>query len=255
MTARRGPEAFLHFYPRPPRGGRPPHGPGAAAHPYFYPRPPRGGRPSGCNLRCSYCYISIHALREEGDRLAAPLPALSILHFYPRPPRGGRRRRPTHSSWPSRFLSTPSARRATLSHLQIAVFSQFLSTPSARRATQTGQPQPKEPRFLSTPSARRATYRTVSYNASIKFLSTPSARRATVGVDLLGEGGTISIHALREEGDCRYRSGRYGTLYFYPRPPRGGRRQYGKRHSQQQDFYPRPPRGGRLSFIGCPNGI
>ena len=35
---------------------------------YFYPRPPRGGRP----LVRDFCYcgqiISIHALREEGDR-------------------------------------------------------------------------------------------------------------------------------------------------------------------------------------------
>ena len=34
--------------------------------------------------------ISIHALREEGDkecRMAASL----LTHFYPRPPRGGRR--------------------------------------------------------------------------------------------------------------------------------------------------------------------
>ena len=35
--------------------------------------------------------------------------------------------------------------------------------------------------------------------------------------------GVISIHALREEGDCRlfFRSVR--RQYFYPRPPRGGR--------------------------------
>ena len=57
-----------------------------------------------------------------------------------------------------------------------------------------------------------------------KFLSTPSARRAT---DVLGdkeENTHISIHALREEGDCRlsFRC-RIGSN-FYPRPPRGGRR-------------------------------
>ena len=35
-----------HFYPRPPRGGRPGH-PGAHQQPgHFYPRPPRGGRPT-----------------------------------------------------------------------------------------------------------------------------------------------------------------------------------------------------------------
>ena len=40
-------------------------------------------------------------------------------------------------------------------------------------------------------------------------------------------GRTISIHALREEGDGRNRApGRMGG-HFYPRPPRGGRRQKG----------------------------
>ena len=37
--------------------------------------------------------------------------------------------------------------------------------------------------------------------------------------------GSISIHALREEGDCiSFRVG-FGSKYFYPRPPRGGRHQ------------------------------
>ena len=33
----------------------------------------------------------------------------------------------------------------------------------------------------------------------------------------------ISIHALRKEGDCRGRHTGSRILYFYPRPPRGGR--------------------------------
>ena len=35
---------------------------------------------------------------------------------------------------------------------------------------------------------------------------------------------TISIHALREEGDSCYKPGCHQGTYFYPRPPRGGRR-------------------------------
>ena len=35
--------------------------------------------------------------------------------------------------------------------------------------------------------------------------------------------GPISIHALREEGDLSTPSVCAATLYFYPRPPRGGR--------------------------------
>ena len=34
-------------------------------------------------------YISIHALREEGDASVAPI-LLAMAYFYPRPPRGGR---------------------------------------------------------------------------------------------------------------------------------------------------------------------
>ena len=34
-----------HFYPRPPRGGRPTVGGGLSGLVDFYPRPPRGGRP------------------------------------------------------------------------------------------------------------------------------------------------------------------------------------------------------------------
>ena len=57
----------------------------------FYPRPPRGGRRGRMQRRVRRAGISIHALREEGDRGTGQLQANE---------RGG-------------FLSTPSARRAT----------------------------------------------------------------------------------------------------------------------------------------------
>ena len=79
-----------HFYPRPPRGGRPfawpfvlgrntflstPSARRATAETiknagfeiYFYPRPPRGGRPMSLHSDLGLFLISIHALREEGD--------------------------------------------------------------------------------------------------------------------------------------------------------------------------------------------
>ena len=56
-----------HFYPRPPRGGRPIHPAGMKSTAYFYPRPPRGGRPSSRWRTLQSISISIHALREEGD--------------------------------------------------------------------------------------------------------------------------------------------------------------------------------------------
>ena len=57
--------------------------------------------------------ISIHALREEGDGLLIA-PTRCLCNFYPRPPRGGRRETSRRDIIPKvRFLSTPSARRAT----------------------------------------------------------------------------------------------------------------------------------------------
>ena len=57
--------------------------------------------------------ISIHALREEGDALPARR-RWSGSYFYPRPPRGGRRFTGKAALEWKLFLSTPSARRATL---------------------------------------------------------------------------------------------------------------------------------------------
>ena len=78
----------------------------------------------------------------------------------------------------------------------------------------------------------------------------------------------ISIHALREEGDCLSSQSISRSHYFYPRPPRGGRPRGPRKESQNPEisihalreegdtvcfspnssrlnFYPRPPRGGR----------
>ena len=56
-------------------------------------------------------------------------------------------------------------------------------------------------KFQSTPSARRATYTTQDRRRRIRFQSTPSARRATGGPGPARPSESISIHALREEGD------------------------------------------------------
>ena len=91
------------FYPRPPRGGRLSQMFLQCRLRNFYPRPPRGGRPTGrkarninklflstpsASLLGHFC-ISIHALREEGDR-HGPAAHRGGADFYPRPPRGGR---------------------------------------------------------------------------------------------------------------------------------------------------------------------
>ena len=167
----------------------------------FYPRPPRGGRRTILISKEWRKTISIHALLAEGD---SSVPAVASFHpyFYPRPPRGGR---PGTEGDPldlAKFLSTPSARRATgLQKLAIESDTLFLSTPSARRAT----------------------------------------RLISIGSDFNG----ISIHALREEGDGTIRKQKSHRCNFYPRPPRGGRRNKPRQPSANSYFYPRPPRGGR----------
>ena len=80
---------------------------------------------------------------------------------------------------------------------------------------------------------------------SLKFLSTPSARRATsIRVDDSAV-RSISIHALREEGDSSHTGILLEKTDFYPRPPRGGRRLPACETRKVRHFYPRPPRGGR----------
>ena len=60
---------------------------------------------------------------------------------------------------------------------------------------------------------------------------------------------TISIHALREEGDPSTNCVRLSRFNFYPRPPRGGRLRHGWSRPTPKYFYPRPPRGGRPSGL------
>ena len=77
----------------------------------------------------------------------------------------------------------------------------FLSTPSARRATAWCAGAVVRRNFYPRPprGGRRSHYAQIE--SGDKFLSTPSARRATDSFtpELVYE--TISIHALREEGD------------------------------------------------------
>ena len=122
--------------------------------------------------------ISIHALREEGDGAASMRFPLRV-YFYPRPPRGGRR-----------FVE-----------FFIGKLAEFLSTPSARRATKAQD-------------LKRA----------IELISIHALREEGDVCAFSGHrSDTISIHALREEGDTAATWHRRPPSNFYPRPPRGGR--------------------------------
>ena len=146
--------------------------------------------------------ISIHALREEGDCLRQP--DLHVVHyFYPRPPRGGRPICCLYCQQGKKFLSTPSARRATgSSPIKFHAHRGFLSTPSARRATNHAR-NPEYPQQISIHALREEGDLTYFFAEIFpaRFLSTPSARRATQWRTVALATGEISIHALREEGD------------------------------------------------------
>ena len=82
-----------------------------------------------------------------------------------------------------------------------------------------------ESAFLSTPSGWRATLPYRFGRRICEFLSTPSGWRATA-------------QSFRKSIALR--------LYFYPRPPGGGRPQYDRAvRLRSYYFYPRPPGGGR----------
>ena len=105
---------FRHFYPRPPRGGRPGKLGGAFMGLLdFYPRPPRGGRPSPGSMPNSATIYFYPRPPRGGRPDNKPVVEHNSLNFYPRPPRGGRPDESSPSRTLAKFLSTPSARRAT----------------------------------------------------------------------------------------------------------------------------------------------
>ena len=170
------------------------------------------------------------------------------------------------------FLSTPSARRATISKSPPqASFCYFYPRPPRGGRPRSGERALEAFEFLSTPSARRATslpWRSARWRGYF-YPRPPRGGRLHFCF-----GGphcvVISIHALREEGDNAVINNLTTGTDFYPRPPRGGRlgmrvvfrgrakisihalreegdRNHGDDAAALRDFYPRPPRGGRRS--------
>ena len=236
-----------YFNPRPPRGGRPASVPQCGnngsisihalreegdyrqghAGKYlqnFNPRPPRGGRrmktvSSTTPLRFQstpsarratrhrealilHAVISIHALREEGDTF----PVGSMIGI-------------------ERFQSTPSARRATrIFFIFSAILNYFNPRPPRGGRLLAALRDAKPCKFQSTPSARRATATGASSTiALLDFNPRPPRGGRRSRKDITPQQEMISIHALREEGDCNYYCANWQGCNFNPRPPRGGR--------------------------------
>ena len=146
----------------------------------FYPRPPRGGRLCFQRLHLRCTEISIHALREEGDGQFGQLVRF-IQYFYPRPPRGGRPFREKIFTVRCRFLSTPSARRATYFTMTGRPYGPI----SIHALREEGDGGPSPCPLLSARISIHALREegdsrpATSLPTSTIFLSTPSARRAT----------------------------------------------------------------------------
>ena len=212
---------------------------------YFYPRPPRGGRrdaeldemawelflstPSArratrCSGQAAGPAADFYPRPPRGGRPPSLRQRSATTNFYPRPPRGGRRCQPRPGSRPDQFLSTPSARRATGS--------------PTRPTTTSSNFYPRPPR-----GGRLSVHRCYHdmYAISIHALR----EEGDVYARHPESYPRISIHALREEGDVDPRRRWTALLYFYPRPPRGGRRSSTTSWRPVWYFYPRPPRGGR----------
>ena len=217
---------LLYFYPRPPRGGR--HYrlvKLAEFEEHFYPRPPRGGRRPQAMVKRHKTRISIHALREEGDRMLWP----TELKRH-------------------KFLSTPSARRATPSIANLSTMVPFLSTPSARRATPPSTDPECSAGRISIHALREEGDLSSDHASTpgrIHFYPRPPRGGRPVRPGTCHCGVFISIHALREEGDGTRTEKMWSSRNFYPRPPRGGRLLMLILLWITCYFYPRPPRGGR----------
>ena len=147
--------------------------------------------------------ISIHALREEGDR-SRKQPSSTARYFYPRPPRGGRRPVLALVGAAFKFLSTPSARRATHRTRQ-AVWKDIISIHALREEGDRGHPDASgaDREFLSTPSARRATFSTNAASRTLDISIHALREEGDAVRFVLSREVLISIHALREEGDTR----------------------------------------------------
>ena len=203
MPGRPTTPATSDFYPRPPRGGRRPNFCILLIRSVFLSTPSaRRATPIPKYFDKKYEEISIHALREEGDQLQAGSSKAS-RNFYPRPPRGGRRvfffKNSLHLG-----ISIHALREEgdAYNAVQAAKPGKFLSTPSARRATAAVGVLTLDGQFLSTPSARRATggraLHGITHDISIHALREEGDHHPRH----YRQRGPISIHALREEGDA-----------------------------------------------------
>ena len=191
----------VDFYPRPPGGGRQhPCGSGSREKEFlstpsgwratgvfarilllagdFYPRPPGGGRQANGGKR--WCASHFYPRPPGGGRPFTPATMQAISHFYPRPPGGGRLSCPSSPGGSRDFYPRPpgGGRRCLTSWRHLIII------------------------FLSTPSGWRATCRVFGVDLIwLNFYPRPPGGGRQLPAVPKRIGRSISIHALRVEGD------------------------------------------------------
>ena len=181
-------------------------------------RATRRGRPGYARRR-----ISIHALREEGDLASSWMQWVPPISIHALREEGD-----SHCMWIRacflRFLSTPSARRATQCATGTGCHQSnfYPRPPRGGRLPRSTTPAPPTNFYPRPPRGGRRSRRYGPHDPHYFYPRPP-------------RGG-------RRSGCC---SPRHASDHFYPRPPRGGRRRSRPIRPLIIDFYPRPPRGGR----------
>ena len=193
--------------------------------------------------------ISIHALREEGDfsgrrpemsrfrflstpsaRRATPGRAgcqIPAPYFYPRPPRGGRQSGRGYRKL--RLCISIHALREEGDSAAATVISfipDFYPRPPRGGRHNAGQGLERPTWYFYPRPPRGGRPLTVlSVPTHTHFYPRPPRGGRQYYSHPISAFLNISIHALREEGDCTPHKSNFVTSrkYFYPRPPRGGR--------------------------------
>ena len=191
----------------------------------FYPRPPRGGRLLSKAKKELEKEISIHALREEGDPLRQPESFLLGISIHALREEGDLDSMADGKVYLE--ISIHALREEGDSMVAASMFVHPKISIHALREEGDCLEQCQEciddSDFYPRPPRGGRPKAYVAGAVGRSFLSTPSARRATGFIRFFSQRIPISIHALREEGDPRLPPAPPTAMYFYPRPPRGGR--------------------------------
>ena len=192
---------------------------------HFYPRPPGGGRQTENRQSIRRGRISIHALRVEGDRSHAR--AASVFRRFLSTPSGWRATIAQEGiTLADTFLSTPSGWRATAESalvchgagISIHALRVEGDDQADRRCARGGG---ISIHALRVEGDRCDLVLQLDVHISIHALRVEGDLNSHKAFPAVVR---ISIHALRVEGDAGGYSAGCDARHFYPRPPGGGRR-------------------------------